>query len=97
APRVAGCGARGESGVVKSGLWQRPNQRHLPAPKPGPDAPAGTRLLAFGPLPACLSVSRTFTATEPFDAMMRTRARPQIMKPQHVVHPFHRATEFRAT
>src|SRR5262249_47228862 len=51
-----------KSGVVKSALWQSPNQRHLPPLEPQPDAAAGTRLLTLGPLPAGFPVSRTFTA-----------------------------------
>src|SRR4029434_3265580 len=70
--------------VIKSPLWQAPNQRHLAAFEPEPDAPARTRLLTFGPLPAGFSVSRTFATTEAFNTVTRTGARPQIMKPPHV-------------
>ena len=86
-----------KSRVVKSALRQSSNQRHLAAFKPEPDAPTGTRFLAFGTLPAGLSVAGTLTATKAFDAMVRAWTRPQIMKPQHVIHPFHRATKSRAT
>ena len=42
--------------VVKSALWQSPNQRHLPAFEPEPNAPAGARFLPLMTFAARLSV-----------------------------------------
>ena len=83
-------------GIIKSALWQSPNQRHLSAFEAEPDAPTRARFLAFVPLPAGFPVSRAFTTTEAFSAVARAGPRPQIMKAHHVVHLFHRGTESRA-
>src|SRR5262249_4285874 len=82
--------------VIKSALWQPSNQRHLSTFKAEADAPAGTRLLTFGPLPAGFPVPRTFTAAKVLYAVARSGTGPQVMKPQHLTHPFHRGPEFRA-
>jgi hypothetical protein len=45
-----------KSSVVKSALWQSPNQRHLSAFEPEPNAPAGARFLSLMTFAARLSV-----------------------------------------
>src|SRR5216684_4206120 len=74
--------------VVKSTLGQSPNERHLPTFESESNAAAGACLLSFMTFAARLSVSRTFAAAEAFDAMPRTRTRPQIMKTHHVGSAF---------
>src|SRR4051794_19539816 len=72
-----------ERGVVESALRQTPDQRHLTAFKPEPDAAARTRLLALVAFAAGLAVAGALAATEAFHAVLRTRPRSHIMKPDH--------------
>src|SRR5262245_35620551 len=82
--------------VVESALRQSSNQRHLSAFETKPDTSTRTGFLTFVPLPAGFPVPRAFTATKPLCAVSGTGARPKIMKPHHVVRPFHRALQSRA-
>jgi hypothetical protein len=65
-----------KSGVVKSSFRQSPNQRHLAAFEPEPNAAAGARFLSFVTFAACFSVPGTFTAAKAFNAMSRTGTWP---------------------
>ena len=53
-----------KGGVVESAFRQSPNQRHLPAFEPEPNAAAGARLLSFVTFAARFSVTGAFTATK---------------------------------
>src|SRR5947199_8337443 len=69
--------------IIKSALRQSPNQRHLYAFEAESHAPTRARFLAFGPLPAGFPVSRAFTTTEAFSAVVRTGPRPQLKMAHH--------------
>src|SRR5438093_10807557 len=60
-----------KGGVVKSALWQSPNQRHLPAFEPDPNAPAGARFLSLMTFAARHSVPCTLTTIKSYDPMTR--------------------------
>ena len=79
-----------KGGVIKSSLWQPPNQRHLPAFEPKANTPTGARLLSLMTLATGFSVTGAFTAAQALYPMSRTGTRLQIMKTHHVAHLFHR-------
>src|SRR3954447_19192466 len=72
-----------ERGVVESALRQTPDQRHLTAFKPEPDAAARTRLLALMAFAARLAVAGALAATEAFHAVLRAGPRSHVVKPDH--------------